>query len=180
MIAGSAYVWLAPPTHLEVWMALPLLIYFGVIFVIDLEHRAILQEMSILGAVIGLALGWYAYGIIPALIGGAAGFGIMLAFYYFGEYFRKAMSKRRGEEVDTALGFGDVNLAGVIGLMLGWPLIFIGLMFAIFAGGAVSVLIVAKMLITRKFEAFVAMAYGPFLILGAVLILFFPWLIKGA
>ena len=37
----------------------------------------------------------------------------------------KLINRRRGQPVnDVAFGFGDVNLSGVLGLMLGWPLDF--------------------------------------------------------
>jgi leader peptidase (prepilin peptidase)/N-methyltransferase len=84
------------------------------------------------------------------------------------------LGKLRGEQIDEdALGFGDVNLSGVLGLLLGWPGITAGLFFAILFGGAVSLLVLLYMLVRRKYHAFQAIPYGPFLVAAAVVVLFF-------
>lgn len=74
---------------------------------------------------------------------------------------------------DVALGFGDVNLSGVLGLMLGWPIILFGLGVAVLIGGAVSLVYIIVKLITRRYQALMALPYGPFLVLGAVLFIYF-------
>ena len=78
---------------------------------------------------------------------------------------------------DVALGFGDVNLSGVLGLMLGWPLVFVGLVVAVLLGGFVSMIYIIIKLITRKYNAFMALPYGPFLVVGAVILIYFPDLV---
>jgi leader peptidase (prepilin peptidase)/N-methyltransferase len=86
----------------------------------------------------------------------------------------KLINRRRGQSVnDVALGFGDVNLSGVLGLMLGWPLILVGLVVAVLIGGLVSLIYIIVMLITRKYQAFAALPYGPFLVIGAVALIYF-------
>ena len=145
------------------------------IAIIDIEHRLILHMTSIAGAIIGLGIGIHLHGIIPTLIGGAVGFGVMLAFYFLGEVFVRFMSKRRNETIEeVALGFGDVNLAGITGLLLGWPGIILGLLFTILAGGLISLLIVVIMLVRRQYKAFSAIPYGPFLILSILILLLRP------
>jgi leader peptidase (prepilin peptidase)/N-methyltransferase len=71
------------------------------------------------------------------------------------------------------LGFGDVNLSGVIGLMLGWPLILFGLLVAILLGGVFSALYVGFMLARKKYQAFSAIPYAPFLILSVIYVFYF-------
>ena len=174
LFLGTAFIWISPPKSLNFWMAYILLIYLAVVFVIDLEHRLILHPVSLTGAVLGLVIGTTVHGLPTALIGGAVGFGVMLALYYLGEAFARFMSKRRGQEIDeVALGFGDVNLAGVIGLMLGWPLIVFGLLFAILLGGAFSLLFVVFMMSRKKYEAFSAIPYAPFLVLSVIYVFYF-------
>jgi prepilin signal peptidase PulO-like enzyme (type II secretory pathway) len=174
LFLGTAFIWISPPKSLNFWVAYILLIYLAVVFVIDLEHRLILHPVSLTGAALGLAIGASVHGLSTALIGGAVGFGAMLALYYLGEVFTRFMSKRRGQEIDeVALGFGDVNLAGVIGLMLGWPLIIFGLLFAILLGGAFSLIFVAFMLSRKKYEAFSAIPYAPFLVLSVIYVFYF-------
>ncbi len=173
-VAATVYIWLSPPQGLGFALGLILLIYLAIVFVIDMEHRLILHPISIIGALLGLGIGYLLHGIRLTLIGGAAGFGIMFILYYFGVLFARAMSRRRGDPIEEgdALGFGDVNLAGVLGLMVGWPLIWIGVLTAILAGGAVSLIIILGMLAFKRYKAFAAIPYAPFLILGAALLLY--------
>jgi leader peptidase (prepilin peptidase)/N-methyltransferase len=97
----------------------------------------------------------------------------MLLLYYLGEVFTRFMSKRRGELVDeVALGFGDVNLCGVTGLLLGWPVILAGILFTIFAGGIGSILVIAFMLIRKRYNAFTPIPYAPFLVFSILFYLF--------
>ena len=173
LIAGTVYIWLNPPILINFILAYIVLTYLGVVFVIDLEHRLIMHPVSITGAFLGLVVGIFAHGLVPTLLGGAFGFGSMLLLYYLGEAFTRYMSKRRGEIIDeVALGFGDVNLCGVTGLLLGWPVILAGLLFTIFAGGIGSLLVIAYMLIRKRFNAFTPIPYAPFLILSVLFYLF--------
>jgi hypothetical protein len=57
-------------------------------------------------------------------------------------------------------------LAGVIGLVLGWPLIGVGLLAAILIGGIVSVFYIICQLFRGKYQPFVSLPYGSFLIAG--------------
>jgi len=91
--------------------------------------------------VLGLGLGVWQHGLLDTLLGGAAGFGTMFALYLLGDSFARWIARRRGEALDeVALGFGDVNLLGVIGLILGWPGIVAGLVLGILIAGLVSFL----------------------------------------
>lgn len=84
------------------------------------------------------------------------------------------MSRRSGGiDEDEALGFGDVNLSGVIGLMLGWPGIAAGLILTIFIAGIVSLVYLLIRLLTRRYQAFMAIPYGPFLVASAIILLYF-------
>jgi leader peptidase (prepilin peptidase) / N-methyltransferase len=148
--------------------------YFGIVVVIDMEHRLILHPVSLIGAGLGLAYGLWQHGLVWTLIGGAAGFGIMLGLFFLGALFAQGIAKIRGEDIDEiALGFGDVNLAGVLGLVLGWPGILGGLVLAILLGGVVSLLYILVTLILRRYRAFAAIPYGPFLVTSAIFLLFF-------
>jgi prepilin signal peptidase PulO-like enzyme (type II secretory pathway) len=180
MTMTPVLIWIFPGQTLPFPLAYILLVYLAVVLVIDLEHRLILHPVSITGAVLGLGIGIFlrskqsiTYGITSTLMGGAAGFGVMLVFYFIGELFVKRMSKKRGLSADeVALGFGDVNLSGILGLLLGWRAIFVSLFFAILAGGLVSLFIIIGMLIAKRYKAFTAIPYAPFLILSAIYFLF--------
>ncbi|MCD6425647.1 MAG: prepilin peptidase, partial [Anaerolineales bacterium] len=112
------------------------------------------------------------HGVFYTLLGGAAGFGTMLILYLLGNLFIKFLSKTRGEEIDeVALGFGDVNLAGVIGLLLGWPGVVGGLFLAIILGGVVSGIFLMIQFIRKRYKALQALPYGPFLVLSTIILL---------
>lgn len=174
MALASAWMWVSPPARLGFWVGVGLLAFFMVIVVIDLEYRLILHPVSWAGAGLGLLIGIWQKGILITLLGGAAGYGIMLALYFLGVLFNRAMAKARNQEVEDALGFGDVNLSGIIGLMLGWPEIIGGLLLAILTGGLISGLILVVMFISRKYKALTAIPYAPFLVLGAIIFLYIP------
>ncbi len=155
------------------------LVYFSLITVIDLEHRLILHPVSLVGGAIGLVSGSLAHGFLNTLLGGAAGFGIMLIFYYLGEVFVKLMSRRRGEQIEeVALGFGDVNLAGIIGLLLGWPGVIGGIFLAVLLGGIISGLVLVYQLARKDYQAFQALPYGPFLAVSVFLLFYFSQFVR--
>lgn len=164
----------SPPERLGFWVGAVLLTFFGVVVVIDIEHRLILHPVSLVGAVLGAGIGLWLHGWQSTLFGGLAGFGIMLALYFFGFLFAKGLGRLRGESIDEdALGFGDVNLTGVLGLLLGWPGITAGLVFAILIGGVGSLIVLVYMLFTKRYHAFQAIPYGPFLVAAGIWALFF-------
>jgi leader peptidase (prepilin peptidase)/N-methyltransferase len=173
-ICASILIVLYPPYRLGYLSGMILLAFFGVVVLIDLEYRLIMHPVSIIGAVFGLIVGIGRVGVVNSVIGGIVGFGLMWLLYMLGVLLIKIIDRARGRPVnDVALGFGDVNLSGVLGLMLGWPQIIIGLVVAILIGGVISLLYLILKLITGKYEAFMALPYGPFLVLGAVILIYF-------
>lgn len=173
-IVITLWLWENHPSKPGFWGSLLVLGYFGVVVVIDIEHHLILHPVSVAGVVLGLFVGLYLHGLIPALVGGGVGFGIMLLLYWLGEGLLRLLSKWRGQPIeDVALGFGDVNLSGVLGLMLGFPGILLGLFLAILLGGAISLIYLIVMVVFRRYQLFTALPYGPFLISGTVVLLFF-------
>ena len=165
--------WFLPPERLGLWWGLLLMAYFGIVFVIDMEHKLILRSTSIVGVLICGYLGWRMHGFTDTLLGGATGFAIMLALYYFGILFTKFLSRRREEPVEeVALGFGDVNLSLILGLLLGWPGITAGLFFAVLAGGVGSGIYILINKLTGGYENFTAIPYAPFLLFSAAALIF--------
>jgi len=186
MLAASIYIWISPPSKLGYLPGMLLITYFGVVFLIDMEHRLILHPTSIFGSVLGLIVGTASHGITATLLGGLGGFLIMLGFYYFGVWFARIRTKRMlaaGQEADDeeSLGAGDVILAAILGLMLGWPLIWFCLLLGILLGGFFSLLLVLWLVVTRKYGKNALMLfipYGPYFIISAFLIIFFPKFIQ--
>lgn len=179
-IAGALLVEFSPP-GLGWAVSLLWLGYLVLVTVIDIEHRLILHVVSLAGALIALIVGIHLHGVIPTLVGGAVGFGVMLLLYLFGILFLRLSGRLRGEQINEqeAIGFGDVNLSGVIGLLLGWPGITLGLLLAILIAGLISLAYLILNILRRKYHPALSVPYGPFLTLSTfVLIYIRPLLIK--
>jgi prepilin signal peptidase PulO-like enzyme (type II secretory pathway) len=164
-----------PPNRVGFWPGALLLVFLLVIAIIDLEYRVVLYQTTIAGVIIGLVLGYYLHGFLFTIMGGLTGFGVMLLLYYLGILFAKLMARLRNQaEVGVALGFGDVTLAGVLGLILGWPGIMAGLLLAIVLGGLASGIYLLVLVILKKYQLFSAIPYAPFLVLSTIILLYRP------
>ncbi len=134
---------------------------FLVIFIADLKYQIIPDEMlvsTVFGSVFYILLQSPTTESINFLLQYFLGIAIAGGFFY-AIYL---LTKGRG------IGFGDVKLAPVLGLFLGFPLIIVGL-YAAFLTGAV----VSTILIIGKFKRWgQKIAFGPFLIFGAVVSFF--------
>ena len=122
-----------------------------VIFVIDLELQLVLDVVVFSAMPVALAASFFWADINPlwSLVGGATGAAVLLLPY---------MAYRQG------MGLGDVKLAGLIGLMAGFPLVLVALMLAILAGGLMASFLLALRLKGRKD----AIPFAPFLTTGAL------------
>ena len=186
--ASFVYFWLYPSKALGIPLGMLVLIYFGIITVIDLEHRLILHPTSLAGAVLGLIVGTSIHsradglllGAGKSLLGGLFGFGVMFLLYQLGTLVaryraRKMKASGQAPDEEEALGGGDVYLAGVLGLMLGWPFIWNALVLGVLLGGLISFLFIVMLLIRRRYTADALMTfipYGPYFIIGAFYLLF--------
>ena len=187
-VASFVYFWLVPSKALGFPLGAIVLIYFGIITVIDLEHRLILHPTSLAGAALGLIVGTLIHsradgllvGVGKSLLGGLFGFGIMFLLYQFGTLVarfraRKMQAAGQAGDEEEALGGGDVYLAGVLGLMLGWPFIWSALLLGILLGGLISFLFIFALLVRRRYSNDALMTfipYGPYFIIGAFYMLF--------
>jgi leader peptidase (prepilin peptidase)/N-methyltransferase len=184
------YYWLYPPKALGFTLGMLVLVYFGIITIIDLEHRLILHPTSLAGAVLGFLVGTYIHGYVlgngpllgagRSLLGGLFGFGLLFLLYQFGTLAaryraRKMQASGQAPDDEEALGGGDVFLAGVLGLMLGWPLIWDALLLGVLLGGLISFLFIVLLLVRRRYSGDALMTfipYGPYFIIGAFYKLF--------
>jgi leader peptidase (prepilin peptidase)/N-methyltransferase len=165
--------WMNPSHRLGFWIGIVLLIFLGVVFTIDVEHRIILNEVSVFGFLFGSIVGIWVRGFWETLVGGFTGFLIMYGLYFLGDRYARWMARRRGEDFnDVALGFGDVYLGGILGLLLGWPVVIAGIFVTIILGGAFSLVYLLFMVITRKYQPFMAIPYAPFIVIAIYLFLY--------
>lgn len=127
---------------------------FVIIFVIDLEHRLVLNVVTLGATLVALAASLVQPNpsISSALLGGVVGFGLfyLLAIAYPG-----------------AMGAGDVKLAGVIGLMTGYPYVITALVLGVLVGGVVAVLLLTIGNRDRRSH----IPYAPCMVTGAMLTL---------
>jgi leader peptidase (prepilin peptidase)/N-methyltransferase len=104
----------------------------------------------------------------------------MFLLYKFGELVaryraRKLEASGQADDEEEALGGGDVYLAGILGLMMGWPVV-LALIYGALLGGLVSLIFIVALLVRRRYSSDILMTfipYGPFLIIGAFYVVFF-------
>ena len=187
-VASFVYFWLYPSKALGIPLGMIVLVYFGIITVIDLEHRLILHPTSLFGAVLGLIVGTYIHsragglmmGVWTSLLGGLFGFGVMFLLYQLGALVARWRARRmraagQADDDEEALGGGDVYLAGVLGLMLGWPFILRALVIGVLLGGMVSIVLLLSLILRRRYVSDALMTfipYGPYFIIGAFYLLY--------
>jgi leader peptidase (prepilin peptidase)/N-methyltransferase len=144
---------------------------FLVIIFIDWQHKLILNRVTLPAAVVALLIlaldsifpQSHILGnlilfpqdkpaILSGIIGGAIGFAFFLIIF---------LINPRG------MGMGDVKLAGLIGLVTGFPLVIVALLIGIFIGGLVAIVLLLLRLKGRKD----LIAYGTFLAIGPIVTL---------
>ncbi|MCL4449129.1 MAG: A24 family peptidase [Actinobacteria bacterium] len=127
---------------------------------IDLSHRIVpirilyptlLISIILLGLAVTLGAGIHP--IERAAISGLVAFGAFFTIHFISP---------------SGMGFGDVRLAGLIGLFLGWisfPVAFIGFILTFFSGALIGV----AFMIFRGYSRKSALPFAPFMALGAFL-----------
>lgn len=155
LLTAGGFVALLPlPGFMPLHYALTLVIFSAgvVIFFIDLKHQIIPDSTLyiVLGALLVLGIGlssaeWWQH----VLSGGLSG---LLFFFLW------IITKGRG------LGFGDVKLVVLLGLLTGYPRIVVSLYIAFLTGAICGVILI----VANRAKMKSRIPFGPFLILGAV------------
>lgn len=142
---------------------------FITLLLTDLEHGILPNKIVYPAMVIALAVaglgsifgfepndivgGGFRLWIVGAAVGGGIGFGLLLLV---------ALISRGG------MGWGDVKLAGLIGLVTGFPLVFLAMLLGIVVGGLTAAILLLAKLKSRKDT----IPFGPFLCVTAMVTLF--------
>lgn len=174
-VCGAIWIYASQPSPERIASSILVAAIFLLIAVIDIEHRLILHVVSLPAAIVIGLLGMVSPspGVLRTLAGGAVGFIAVLGLFMLGEVFTRAVNRMRGRPLDeVAFGFGDVNLAGLIGLAVGWPGVVAALLVGMLSAGLFSLAYLIVMLARKRYTAFIPIPYGPFLILGAFLVYF--------
>ncbi len=146
------------------WEGLFLFALVGALLVvtfIDIDHQIIPDVITLPGIGVGFLASFlvryitYKESLIGILLGG--GSLLLVAWGY------QLLTKREG------MGGGDIKLLALIGAFLGWK----GVVFTIFAGSAIGTAAGVVVAISTGGGRRLAIPFGPFLSLGALLYLFF-------
>ena len=146
------------------WVAGVYAVFFSALLVvawIDLDHLIIPDVISLPGIVMGLvaAATVLPIGLVNAVVGVVLGGGILWGLAILSPY----MFGKEG------LGGGDIKLLAMIGAFLGWQSALLTLMLASVTGAVVGI----GLLVCKVMERGHYIPFGPFLVFGALVSLFF-------
>ena len=140
------------------WMLPVTIVYSCVLIaiaVIDLNHQLILNKIVYPVSIIALIVNLFVpdmfsiHNFLFGLLGAAVGFLIL---------FLPAIIIRKG------MGWGDVKMAGMIDLMVGFPNVIVAVFGGIILGGLVAIILLASRKKTRK----EGIPFGPYLSLATI------------
>lgn len=142
-----------------------------VLTLIDIDHHRLPNSIVLPSYLVGAVL-LGAAGILT-LDYGALLMAVIGAAVMFGFFFLLALLHPRG------MGMGDVKLAGVLGLFLGflgWQTLVVGIFAAFLLGGIFSIILV----VIRRASRTTAIPFGPWMLLGAWVGICFSTVMMGA
>ena len=163
-----------PFSDLGFWETLPILVFLGVIMVIDIEHHLVLWQTSLFGVALFAVYGFFLHGVAMTFLGALGGFLVTLSFFLLGMAFSAIAGRIRRKQIDeVAFGFGDVLVGTFLGMLAGWPAIAAAILIGIFTFSAFSVALVLILLLTKRYQAFShPQPFTLFLILGTIAIFY--------
>ena len=138
---------------------------FIIIFFIDLKHFIIPNEITFSMMLLGFIksfdpnLNSLFPNYINSLIGGLLGYGIIWSIIYF----YKQLRKKEG------MGLGDAKLFAVIGFWFGW----LAIPFIMFLSSVIALISVVPSLLKNSKTMSSQIPFGPYIILGTLVYLFF-------
>jgi len=155
-----AIVWYFGPT----WTAALYALLFSALIVVtgtDLSHKIIPNVITLPGMVVGLlgAATVLPVGVINSVVGLTVGGGLLWLLAWLSPYLF-------GKE---GMGGGDIKLLAMIGAFLGWKPALLTIMIGSLTGSIIGISLIA-LRITKRDDY---IPFGPFLVLGALLSLFF-------
>ena len=138
-----------------------------VVMFIDFDHQIIPNVITYpgipLGFVCSFAIPWVSWqdSLLGILVGGGSLW--LVAFIY------QVITKREG------MGFGDVKLLAMIGAFCGWRVI----LPVIFISSLLGTLVGVPLMMVKKGDSKMALPFGPFLVLGTLIYLFWGVTLVG-
>ncbi|MBE2198508.1 MAG: prepilin peptidase [Anaerolinea sp.] len=163
VVAGTAVLFASLPSlipeRVNLWVNGLYTAVFILVIVIDLEHKLILDVVTLPVTAVALLLSFVVSdnNIRLALVGAVVGFVLFFIVYWIGQLIFGP----------GALGYGDVKLALAMGAMLGFHRILFALGLAILLGGVIS----AALLLSRRFHRYSYLPYGQYLAIAGIIML---------
>lgn len=176
MLVGiSVYLWHAETISVLAPIKVVYIALFTLIGVIDIEHRLVLTVIMIpafILAFIEISISRRIF-LADALVGYAAAQLVQMAFYFLGGVYLMIVNARRDEPLrEIAFGFGDVTLATFCGMVIGYPDVLVMLILMVLIGGLMGfVYLIIRLVIARKYQAHMAIPYGPAIVIATALML---------
>jgi len=125
-----------------------------VLFFIDLNDRLLPNAITLPGIVVGFASSLFGEpGWIASLGGIVLGAGVLLLVAQLGRWRRR----------EAGVGMGDVKMLAMIGAFVGWKLMLVALVLALFSGSAIGIALIA----TGRAGRDHTLPFGTFLAIGA-------------
>ena len=146
------------------WTSVLYCILFSALLVVtgtDLTHKIIPNVVTVPGTILGLlgAATVLPVGPVNALLGVAVGGGILWALAWASPYLF-------GKE---GMGGGDIKLLAMVGAFLGWKPALLTIMIGSLVGSVIGISLISFRLMKR--DEYIP--FGPFLVLGALVSMFF-------
>lgn len=184
MAALFAGIILIAPDHPRTLIWFVFLSILMLITIIDLEYQLVLY-IVILPALLVAAL---LNGLFPEqlpdgvertfgeyLIGAVMGGGVFFLMFLGGGVFGDLISALRGRSLtEVPFGFGDVMLATLCGLMIGWRAMVFAMFITVFVGalGAITYMGI-RLVRSGRYTLYTALPYGPYIVFGTVVMMLF-------
>ncbi|MDW8172585.1 MAG: A24 family peptidase [Anaerolineae bacterium] len=186
LLSGLAFAWvgLAAPQidNMDAAQLIVHLLYVALLILnltTDVEHRLILRIVTYPSIVLAFADSLLLPHVRPnfndALSGAALGFGIFSVLYLGGFIFVYVMGALRNQRIqEVAFGWGDVMLITFSGAVLGFAHTIIALFITVFLGAlGAFVTILASAVRGKRYSAFTAIPYGPYIIIATFAMLLY-------
>lgn len=171
-----AFIILNWPDHERRFVWMIYLTILMLVTVIDLEHRIIITPVILVACIIAFIVALVApesdRDFIDYIAGGGLGLGIFAVMYWGGGIFSGVVASARGEELDeVAFGLGDVYVATMCGLMIGWQAFIFAAIITVFLGALGGVLFLIIQAVRGGYDAFTPLPYGQYIIIGTVIMM---------
>lgn len=169
-----------PIPQIGFFASLPILIYLGVIIIVDIEHRLVLIQTSVVGLLLFFIYGIIINGFFATIFGGLISLILMLFLFFGGKLLLYMGGKFRGKTIKgVAFGLGDVFFGTILGLLVGDSAVIGSNLITMLVMVLFSFFLFNYLVLKGKYRAYTAtLPFTTFQAIGAVAVLYvdlMPW-----